>query len=133
MAILIFQVLLPLTAPLIDLFAIYSIVFLDPMPILAFWVAFNVFQFVLAWEAFGFDSESRRPLWALPLQQIGHRQISYLVVYDAIVSALLGSRLRWRHAERTGAVTIPVGEAPVLAGETAVLAGQPETTRAARP
>ncbi len=116
-AILIFQVLLPLAAPLIDLFAIYSIVFLDPMPILAFWVAFNLFQLVLAWEAFGFDGESRRPLWALPLQQIGHRQISYLVVYDAIVSALLGSRHGWRHAERTGAVTVPVGEATALAGE----------------
>ncbi len=105
-AILIFQVLLPLAAPLIDLFAIYSIVFLDPMPILAFWIAFNVFQFVLAWEAFRFDGESRGPLWALVLQQIGHRQISYLVVYDAIVSALLGSRLGWRHAERTGEVTV---------------------------
>jgi cellulose synthase/poly-beta-1,6-N-acetylglucosamine synthase-like glycosyltransferase/peptidoglycan/xylan/chitin deacetylase (PgdA/CDA1 family) len=116
-AILIFQVLLPLAAPLIDLFAIYSIVFLDPMPILAFWVAFNLFQLVLAWEAFGFDGESRRPLWALPLQQIGHRQISYLVVYDAIVSALLGSRHGWRHAERTGAVTVPVGGATALAGE----------------
>ena len=131
-AILIFQVLLPLAAPLIDLFAIYSIVFLDPMPILAFWVAFNVFQFVLAWEAFGFDGESRRPLWALPLQQIGHRQISYLVVYDAIVSALLGSRLRWRHAERTGAVRMPVGEAPMLTGEGAVLAGEPETIEVTR-
>jgi cellulose synthase/poly-beta-1,6-N-acetylglucosamine synthase-like glycosyltransferase/peptidoglycan/xylan/chitin deacetylase (PgdA/CDA1 family) len=110
MVILVFQVLLPLAAPLIDLFAIYSIAFLDPMPILAFWVAFNLFQFVLAWEAFGFDGESRRPLWALPLQQIGHRQISYLVVYDAIVSALLGSRHGWRHAQRTGAVSVPVGE-----------------------
>ena len=132
MVILIFQVLLPLAAPLIDLFAIYSIVFLDPMPILAFWVAFNLFQLVLAWEAFGFDGESRRPLWALPLQQIGHRQISYLVVYDAIVSALLGSHLRWRHAERTGAVTMPVGEAPVLTGEVAVLAGEPEAIEATR-
>jgi len=131
-AILIFQVLLPLAAPLIDLFAIYSIVFLDPMPILAFWVAFNLFQFVLAWEAFGFDGESRRPLWALPLQQIGHRQISYLVVYDAIVSALLGSHLRWRHAERTGAVRMPVGEAPMLTGEGAVLAGEPETIEVTR-
>jgi cellulose synthase/poly-beta-1,6-N-acetylglucosamine synthase-like glycosyltransferase len=116
-AILIFQVLLPLAAPLIDLFAIYSIVFLDPMPILAFWVAFNVFQLVLAWEAFGFDGESRRTLWALPLQQLGHRQISYLVVYDAIVSALLGSRLAWRHAERTGSVTVPSAEATLLSGE----------------
>src|SRR2546430_14777353 len=41
-----FPVGLPLAAPLIDLFAVYSIVFLDPMPILAFWLAFNAFQFV---------------------------------------------------------------------------------------
>ncbi len=107
LAIALFQVLLPLTAPLIDLFAIYSIVFLDPMPILAFWVAFNVFQLVLAVVAFRLDGESMRPLWALPLQQFLHRQISYLVVYDSLISALLGSRLRWRHSERTGEVEMP--------------------------
>jgi cellulose synthase/poly-beta-1,6-N-acetylglucosamine synthase-like glycosyltransferase/peptidoglycan/xylan/chitin deacetylase (PgdA/CDA1 family) len=107
LAIALFQVLLPLTAPLIDLFAIYSIVFLDPMPILAFWGAFNVFQIVLAVIAFRFDGESMRPLWALPLQQLLHRQISYLVVYDSLVSALLGTRLRWRHSERTGEVDLP--------------------------
>jgi cellulose synthase/poly-beta-1,6-N-acetylglucosamine synthase-like glycosyltransferase/peptidoglycan/xylan/chitin deacetylase (PgdA/CDA1 family) len=106
----IFQLILPLTAPLIDLFAIYSIVFLDPLPILAYWGAFNVFQFVLAWAAFGFDGESRRPLWALPLQQFCHRQISYLVVYEGVISALLGSRLHWQQIERTGDVGAVVGE-----------------------
>jgi cellulose synthase/poly-beta-1,6-N-acetylglucosamine synthase-like glycosyltransferase/peptidoglycan/xylan/chitin deacetylase (PgdA/CDA1 family) len=102
----VFQLILPLTAPLIDLFAIYSIVFLDPMPILAYWAAFNLFQFVLAWAAFGFDGESRRVLWALPLQQFVYRQVMYLVVYDAVVSALLGSRLSWQRIERTGEVNV---------------------------
>jgi cellulose synthase/poly-beta-1,6-N-acetylglucosamine synthase-like glycosyltransferase/peptidoglycan/xylan/chitin deacetylase (PgdA/CDA1 family) len=102
----VFQLLLPLTAPLIDLFAIYSVVFLDPLPILAYWGAFNVFQMVLAWSAFGFDGESRRPLWALPLQQFCHRQVMYLVVYDAVISALLGSRLGWQRIERTGDVVL---------------------------
>jgi len=111
LAIAVFQVLLPLTAPLIDLFAIYSIVFLDPMPILAFWGAFNLFQLVLAVAAFRFDGESMRPLWALPLQQFLHRQISYLVVYDSLVSALLGSRLTWQRSERTGGIEVPVAEA----------------------
>jgi cellulose synthase/poly-beta-1,6-N-acetylglucosamine synthase-like glycosyltransferase/peptidoglycan/xylan/chitin deacetylase (PgdA/CDA1 family) len=106
LAIALFQVLLPLAAPLIDLFAIYSIVFLDPMPILAYWGAFNLFQFTLAWFAFRFDGESRWTLWALPLQQFLHRQISYLVVYDALVSALLGSRQSWRRLERTGEVEV---------------------------
>ena len=37
-----FQIALPLLAPLIDLFALYGVVFLDPVPMLAYWVAFNV-------------------------------------------------------------------------------------------
>jgi len=102
----IFQVLLPLAAPLIDLFAIYSILFLDPWPILGFWLAFNLFQLTLAWFAFTFDGESHRDLWALPLQQVVHRQIMYLVVYDAIISALLGTRLSWQGVERTGQIEV---------------------------
>jgi cellulose synthase/poly-beta-1,6-N-acetylglucosamine synthase-like glycosyltransferase/peptidoglycan/xylan/chitin deacetylase (PgdA/CDA1 family) len=103
---LLFQVVLPLAAPLIDLFAIYSIVFLDPFPILGFWLAFNGFQFVLAWFAFGYDGERRRPLWALPLQQFVHRQLSYLVVIDSVVSALVGAQLSWHRVERTGDVEV---------------------------
>ena len=106
-----FQIVLPLAAPLIDLFAIYSITFLDPMPILAFWGAFNLFQLALAWVAFGLDGESRRPLWALPLQQLAWRQITYFVVLDGIISALLGRQVGWRHLERTGAV-VTAGDSP---------------------
>jgi hypothetical protein len=97
-AITVFQVLLPLVAPL----AIYSVVFGDPLPILAFWAAFNLFQFVLTWVAFGLDGEPRRDLWALPLPQSFHRQIMYLVVCDAIISVPLGTRLSWQRIERTG-------------------------------
>jgi len=107
-----FQIALPLAAPLIDLFAIYSVTFLDPMPILAFWLAFNLFQLTLAWVAFGFDGESRRPLWALPLQQLVWRQITYFVVLDGIISALLGREVGWRHLERTGHV-VRADESPV--------------------
>ena len=101
-----FQVILPLAAPLIDVFAIYSILFLDPFPILGFWLAFNAFQLLLAWCAFGWDGESRRVLWALPLQQFIYRQVMYLVVIEALIAALLGSRLRWHRIERTGDVDV---------------------------
>ena len=101
-----FQVALPLAAPLIDLFAIYSIVFLDPWPILGFWLAFNAFQFALAWYAFHLDGERKRTLWALPLQQFVYRQVMYIVVIDALISALLGRRLSWRRAERTGEIEL---------------------------
>jgi cellulose synthase/poly-beta-1,6-N-acetylglucosamine synthase-like glycosyltransferase len=108
-ALALFQLLLPLAAPLIDLFAVYSIIFQDPMPILAYWLAFNAFQLTLAWVAFGYDHESRRVLWTLPLQQFVYRQVMYLVVYDAIVSALLGGRLSWQRAERTGRIAVGSG------------------------
>jgi cellulose synthase/poly-beta-1,6-N-acetylglucosamine synthase-like glycosyltransferase/peptidoglycan/xylan/chitin deacetylase (PgdA/CDA1 family) len=103
---LVFQVLLPLAAPLIDLFAIYSILFLDPLPILAFWLVFNACQFVLAWVAFGWDGESRRPLWSLPVQQLVYRQLMYLVVIDSVMVALMGTRLRWHRLTRTGDVEV---------------------------
>ncbi|MGI8559615.1 MAG: bifunctional polysaccharide deacetylase/glycosyltransferase family 2 protein [Solirubrobacteraceae bacterium] len=103
---LLFQVFLPLAAPLIDLFAIYSIIFLDPWPILGFWLAFNLFQLTLAWFAFSFDGESHAPLWAMPLQQFVHRQLMYLVVIDSVISALMGSRLAWHRIERTGDIEI---------------------------
>jgi len=97
-----FQVVLPLAAPLIDLFAIYSILFLNPLPILAFWVAFNVSQLMLAWVAFGWDHESRGVLWSMPLQQIIYRQLMYLVVIDSVMLALMGTGLRWQRLTRTG-------------------------------
>jgi cellulose synthase/poly-beta-1,6-N-acetylglucosamine synthase-like glycosyltransferase len=108
----VFQVLLPLAAPLIDLFAIYSILFLDPLPILLFWLVFNVCQFVLAWVAFGWDGESRRPLWSMPLQQLVYRQLMYLVVIDSVIVALMGTRLRWHRLTRTGEVEVAQPPSP---------------------
>ena len=101
---LLFQVLLPLLAPLIDVFALYSIVFLDPLPILAFWVGFNLLLLGLALFAFRLDGESPRVLWTMPLQQFVYRQLMYLVVIQSLISAARGVRLRWQHVERTGEV-----------------------------
>jgi cellulose synthase/poly-beta-1,6-N-acetylglucosamine synthase-like glycosyltransferase/peptidoglycan/xylan/chitin deacetylase (PgdA/CDA1 family) len=105
-----FQVVLPLAAPLIDLFAVYGLLFLDPVPIAGFWLGFNALQLVLGWFAFGWDGERRRALWALPLQQVVYRQIMYLVVIDAVISALVGTRLSWDRLERTGRIEVAHGE-----------------------
>jgi cellulose synthase/poly-beta-1,6-N-acetylglucosamine synthase-like glycosyltransferase/peptidoglycan/xylan/chitin deacetylase (PgdA/CDA1 family) len=107
---IVFQMLLPLCAPLIDLFAIYGLIFLQPLPIVAFWGAFNLFQMALAIVAFRLDGEPMGPLWALPLQQFLHRQVSYLVVYDAVITALLGGALHWQHSQRTGHIQVIGGE-----------------------
>ena len=102
-----FQILLPLLAPLIDLFAIYGIVFLDPVPVVGYWLGFNVVQLALGWYAFRLDRESPRPLWAMPLQQFVYRQLMYLVAIESVISALVGNRIRWQPMERTGEVEVP--------------------------
>ena len=101
-----FQVVLPVFAPVIDLFAIYGLLFLSPLTVLYYWGGFNLFQLVLALYAFRLDREPLRPLLTLPLQQFVYRQLMYLVVIESIISALQGSRLRWGHLERTGHVEV---------------------------
>jgi cellulose synthase/poly-beta-1,6-N-acetylglucosamine synthase-like glycosyltransferase len=101
-----FQILLPITAPLIDLFALYGIVFTDPVRVLAAWAAFGLAQLGIAVFAFRLDREPLRPLWAMPLQQFVYRQLMYLVIIESTVSALQGARAGWRPLPRTGDVAV---------------------------
>ncbi len=101
-----FQIALPIAAPLIDLFALYGLVFMNPEPILAFWLGFNALQLALAAFAFRIDREPLGPLWALPLQQFVYRQLMYLVIIESTLSALAGARAHWRHLTRTGDVEV---------------------------
>ncbi|MGZ4351931.1 MAG: bifunctional polysaccharide deacetylase/glycosyltransferase family 2 protein [Gaiellaceae bacterium] len=101
-----FQILLPMGAPLIDLFALYGLLFTNPLPVIGYWLAFNAIQVALAVFAFRIDRESLRPLWALPLQQFVYRQLMYLVIIESTVSAIVGTRAHWGTLERTGDVKI---------------------------
>jgi cellulose synthase/poly-beta-1,6-N-acetylglucosamine synthase-like glycosyltransferase len=100
-----FTVLLPVMAPLLDLFAIYGTVFLDRWEALAGWLAILAVQTVTAVLAFRLDSEPLRPLWALPLQQFVYRQLMYLVLLESVAAALTGRRLHWQHMHHAGEVT----------------------------
>lgn len=102
-----FQFLLPIMAPLIDLLALYGLIFTSPWPVIGAWLAFNAVQVALAAYAFRLDHEPLRPLWALPLQQFVYRQMMYLVVIEATISALVGVRAQWQTIKRTGDVEVP--------------------------
>ena len=104
---LLFQILLPMLAPLIDLFAFYGLVFTDAGRVVVAWVAFNAVQLALAAFAFRLDGESLRPLWALPLQQFVYRQLMYVVIIESTISALIGIRAHWQTIPRTGDVEVP--------------------------
>ena len=112
---LMFQILLPLLAPSVDVFALYGLLFLDPVRVVGVWFAFLALQFLMGLYAFRLDRERLGPLWAMPLQQFVYRQLMYLVVIQSLFTALAGLPLRWQRMERYGS-----------------LASHPTTTEAAR-
>ncbi|MEU8524989.1 bifunctional polysaccharide deacetylase/glycosyltransferase family 2 protein [Streptomyces sp. NPDC048629] len=99
---LLFQTVLPLLAPLVDVFAVYGLLFQDAGQAAGVWLGFTAVQVLTAVYALRLDKERFEPLWTLPLQIVLYRQLMYLVVVQSVVTALLGSRLRWHRMQRTG-------------------------------
>ncbi|MFE9443604.1 bifunctional polysaccharide deacetylase/glycosyltransferase family 2 protein [Streptomyces sp. NPDC006602] len=104
-----FQVVLPLLAPVIDVFALYGVLFLDPLSAAAVWFAFLGVQLACAGYALKLDGERKRALWSMPFQLFVYRQLMYLVVIQSVVAALLGSRLTWQRMKRSGTAAEQIG------------------------
>ncbi|MGA7503345.1 MAG: glycosyltransferase [Candidatus Sulfotelmatobacter sp.] len=122
--IVIFQILLPLVSPLIDImFAVGAIWYFiqkhfhpdsaDPASfhkLLAFFFAFLVIDFLAS--ALAFALERRRPddkedIWLLSqvwLQRFAYRQLFSVVLFKTLKRALEGRRFAWDKLERTAAV-----------------------------
>ncbi|KAB1986906.1 bifunctional polysaccharide deacetylase/glycosyltransferase family 2 protein [Streptomyces triticiradicis] len=107
--VVLFQIVTPVFAPLIDVFTAYSMVFIDFRAALLAWLAVLAVQLVCAAYAFRLDREKYRYLAMLPLQQLAYRQMMYLVLIHSCVTALTGGRLRWQKLKRTGEVGTPAG------------------------
>ncbi|HEX6873132.1 MAG TPA: bifunctional polysaccharide deacetylase/glycosyltransferase family 2 protein, partial [Micromonosporaceae bacterium] len=97
-----FQILLPLAAPAVDVYAVYGLFFLPLPQVAAVWLGFVALQMFTAAYALRLDRERMRSVWAVPLQQFVYRQLMYLVVVQSTVTALTGMRLRWHRIARTG-------------------------------
>lgn len=111
----VFQVLLPLLAPIIDIATAYALLFARTPELVLVCLAFLALQLLAAGYAFRLDGERLGPLSSLPLQQLVYRQLMYLVVIQSVASASYGLRLRWQAMRRTGemeAVPLTVGAGP---------------------
>jgi cellulose synthase/poly-beta-1,6-N-acetylglucosamine synthase-like glycosyltransferase len=102
-----FQIAFPLLGPVVDLFALYGLFFLDLRAVLGFWIGFNLIQLVVTVYALRLDRESFAGIWALPLQQFVYRQLMYLVVFHALSTAFSGVTTGWHKLGRTGALNRP--------------------------
>ncbi|MFF5085514.1 bifunctional polysaccharide deacetylase/glycosyltransferase family 2 protein [Actinoplanes sp. NPDC000266] len=105
-----FQTLMPLLSPLIDVFLIYGLIFLEPLLTVAAWLGVLLLQLLSTMYAFRLDKESMRPLWRMPLQQFVYRQLMYLVLIQSMLSAIRGIRLGWQKLRRTGGLNALMGQ-----------------------
>ncbi|GJF30761.1 hypothetical protein KNE206_34610 [Kitasatospora sp. NE20-6] len=97
-------------APLIDLFLLYGILFVDAPRTLTAWGGVLVVQGLLAHYSFRLDREKPWHLITLPVQQLVYRQLMYLVLLQSSITALTGGRLRRQKLRRTGEVSAPIVE-----------------------
>ncbi|MFD2397597.1 glycosyltransferase [Prauserella oleivorans] len=97
-----FQIVLPLTAPVIDIFLVYGLLFLNPAETLLLWTGMLAIQAVGGFFAFKMDGERTSALWLLPAQQLVYRQLMYLALVQSMTAALSGIPVRWQRMRRTG-------------------------------
>ena len=121
--IIIFQILLPLVSPFIDLmFAVGAIWYFlqkyfhpesaDPASfqrLVVFFVAFLVIDFLASAVAFALERrpDAREDVWLLSqvwLQRFAYRQLFSVVLLKTLKRALEGRRFAWDKLERTAAV-----------------------------
>ncbi|MEU9113594.1 bifunctional polysaccharide deacetylase/glycosyltransferase family 2 protein [Streptomyces sp. NPDC048483] len=105
-----FQVALPLLAPIVDIFALYGALFRGPVLSAGVWLGFLALQLGCAGYALRLDGEKVRTLWAMPFQLLVYRQLMYLVVIQSVVAFLLGTRLKWQRMHRSGTAAQHIGQ-----------------------
>jgi len=128
--IVIFQILLPLVSPFIDiLFAVETLWYFgqkyyhpestDPanfQRVVVFFAAFLIIDFITSAIAFALERstpDTREDSWLLSqvwLQRFAYRQVFSLLLFKTIKRALSGERFAWDKLERTAALTYEESE-----------------------
>ncbi|MCF3178668.1 glycosyltransferase [Streptomyces polychromogenes] len=111
---LLFQLVLPLAAPLMDAVALYGLATGEASAPATAWVAFCLAQLALAAHALHQDGESLSPLWLVPLQQTAYRTALCLVTIHALATAAIGAGPGWRDQRRS--TMTPRSGVPGLSG-----------------
>jgi cellulose synthase/poly-beta-1,6-N-acetylglucosamine synthase-like glycosyltransferase len=107
--VLIFQILLPILAPLADLMLIFSLVFNRTNPeslhkIELYYLVFMAVDILVSVIAFLFAKEKISKLvWLIP-QRFVYRQLMYIILFRALRKAIKGETQGWGILNRTGSV-----------------------------
>jgi hypothetical protein len=103
---LLFQICIPLLAPLADLMLVFSIFWPDHSGggshMLLFYILFLVIDLLISLIAFRFEKLSPWKLvWIIP-QRFVYRQLMYVILFKAINEAIKGRSQGWGVLQRSG-------------------------------
>jgi poly-beta-1,6 N-acetyl-D-glucosamine synthase len=116
--ILLFQILLPMLAPVADLIFFFSIAWSwhDPVSmqkIMTYYGLFLLVDVAVSMMAFSFEKENLiRLIWLIP-QRFVYRQLMYVVLFKSIARAMKGETQGWGVLRRTGSVVL-IHKEPVV-------------------
>ena len=102
--ILVFQVLIPLLAPIADVIMVAELLMGNFGKIFLYYVAFLLVESVGAVVAFSFEGEDIRKLWLLIPQRLIYRYFIWWALIKAILKAIKGELISWGRLIRTGSV-----------------------------
>lgn len=102
--ILIYQILLPILAPLADLIMLAGILSGNAAQILHYYLLFMAVDAAAALLAFSFEKEKYvKLLWVIP-QRLVYRQLMYYILFKSFRKAIKGELQNWGILKRTGHV-----------------------------
>ena len=104
--ILIFQIILPLLSPFVDLLMLLSIFSGNAVQIGIYYLLFQLFDIAASALAFSFEKEKIYRLWMLIPQRFTYRWLMYYILFKAIRRAMRGELQSWGVLNRTGNVKL---------------------------
>jgi cellulose synthase/poly-beta-1,6-N-acetylglucosamine synthase-like glycosyltransferase/spore germination protein YaaH/peptidoglycan/xylan/chitin deacetylase (PgdA/CDA1 family) len=120
--ILLFQIIMPMIAPLADILFFVSIAWNwhDPESInkiLLYYGLFLVVDVIVSVLAFSFEKENFLKLFWLIPQRFVYRQLMYIILFRSVRKAMKGEGQGWGVLQRTGNAKLVIVDARVKSGE----------------
>jgi cellulose synthase/poly-beta-1,6-N-acetylglucosamine synthase-like glycosyltransferase/peptidoglycan/xylan/chitin deacetylase (PgdA/CDA1 family)/spore germination protein YaaH len=103
---LIFQLILPLLSPIVDIYFIIGLFSKHPLPIVLAYFAYFAIDIGISMLAFKFDKLKFTPRLMILffIQRILYRQLFFYVIIKSYIKALKGELISWGFLKRTGNV-----------------------------
>lgn len=100
--IILYNTLVPLFSPVIDIIAIMAIFSGNWIEVAVAYGLFTLFDLIYAYIGFWGEKKNRYLLLIVPFQRLYYRQILYFVIIKGIIKAIEGTAAFWHKVEKTG-------------------------------